>query len=466
MRTKSCGIETFFTPGQKTLPDCPPGRLIRRRTTKSNNSTERYARDCHTLYMFTQGEKSGLNVIFDKSKTIPVPSDTFKHETSKIEFVEFRSLLQLLQQRLSELEENIQSKDKTIHILTADLKSLHLKHDQLSTEHERLKAEANCRFTKYDCFQKLAKEKFQKAETDTMEFESFKSKTNDELRRVNKVTQNFQNKVNALSPNKTYASTVVEQTAIERSIKENSTTSRGNDAIVDGIRSIRDSMDNPSKPKTSDTSGKTCADKDVAACAPVTNDSPRRVPQEAGHNAHSPDTSSFNSPRSNSHTITTAGLKYAKNRDSSPESITPKRSVNYGGVLCRVTVDEKPRSVQNTVSKQTKDVFLGVTYKKAARYYLSGINHESTYEGIKTYVESKGVKISYLTLFKPKGRYSVRTAKINVSPNCSETVEAPGFWPDGVHCRKWYSEREWDSRCDQRYPQTDDERAYQDSHYH
>lgn len=88
-----------------------------------------------------------------------------------------------------------------------------------------------------------------------MEFESFKSKTNDELKRVNKVTQNFQNKVNALSPNKTYACAVVEQTAIERSIKENSTTSRGNDAIVDGIHSIRDSMDNPSKPKTSDTSG-------------------------------------------------------------------------------------------------------------------------------------------------------------------------------------------------------------------
>lgn len=45
-----------------------------------------------------------------------------------------------------------------------------------------------------------------------MEFESFKSKTNDELKRVDKVTQNFQNKVNALSPNKTYASAVVEQT--------------------------------------------------------------------------------------------------------------------------------------------------------------------------------------------------------------------------------------------------------------
>lgn len=141
--------------------------------------------------MFTQGEKSGLNVIFDKSKTIPVPSDTSKHETSKIELVELRSLLQILQQRLSELEENIQSKDKTIQFLTTDLKSLHSKHDHLSAEHERLKAEANCRFTKYDCFQKLAKEKFQKAETNMLELELFKSKTNDEIKRINKVTQNF-----------------------------------------------------------------------------------------------------------------------------------------------------------------------------------------------------------------------------------------------------------------------------------
>lgn len=62
-RAKFYGIEMFYS-----LPDCPPGRLINRKTTKSNSSTEKYARDCHTLYMFTQGEKSGLNEIFDKSK--------------------------------------------------------------------------------------------------------------------------------------------------------------------------------------------------------------------------------------------------------------------------------------------------------------------------------------------------------------------------------------------------------------
>lgn len=156
-----------------------------------------------------------------KAKQYQSFSETSKHETSKIKLVELRSLLQILQQRLSELEENIQSKDKTIHFLTTDLKSLHSKHDQLSAEHERLKADANCRFTKYDCFQKLAKEKFQKIpKTDMLELEFFKSKTNDELKRINKVTQNFQNKVNALSLNKTYASAVVEQTSNDRSLKK------------------------------------------------------------------------------------------------------------------------------------------------------------------------------------------------------------------------------------------------------
>lgn len=43
----------------------------------------------------------------------------------------------------------------------------------------------------------------------------------------------------------------------------------------------------------------------------------------------------------------------------------------------------------------------------------------------------------------------VRTAKVNVSPKCSQLVESPEFWPVGVICRKWYSEREWDERFEQ-----------------
>lgn len=123
-------------------------------------------------------------------------------------------------------------------------------------------------------------------------------------------------------------------------------------------------------------------------------------------------------------------------------------SVNYDGLSCHITEGDKPRPSNKT--KQHKDVFPGVTYKKAARYFLSGINKESTYDGIKNYVENKGVHITHLTRFKPKGRYSIRTAKINIASKCSQIVDAQEFWPDGVHCRKWYNDREWDSLCDRR----------------
>lgn len=149
------------------------------------------------------------------------------------------------------------------------------------------------------------------------------------------------------------------------------------------------------------------------------------------------------------------------------ERATQKRSVKYDGFSCQITVDDKLRSIRNSENKhQNKDVFLGVTYKKAARYFLSGIKEDSTYDGIKNYVENKGVHISHLVLFKPKGKYSIRTAKINVSPQCSQTVESPGFWPEGVYCRKWYNEREWDSICDQRNGQADEDWSYSSDKKH
>lgn len=79
---------------------------------------------------------------------------------------------------------------------------------------------------------------------------------------------------------------------------------------------------------------------------------------------------------------------------------------------------------------------------------MFGINYELIYEGIKIYVESKGVKILYLILFKLKGCYLVWIVKINVLLNCLEMVEVLGFWFDGVYCCKWYSECEWDFCCD------------------
>lgn len=127
---------------EKTFPDCPQGRLINRKTTKSNSSTEKYTvkRLSYFVYVYTRRE------------------------------------------------------DKIINSLKSDLKSLCSDHDFLCKEHERLKAEANSRFTKYE-----SNDNFKKNPTDQMELETFKSKTTDELKRLNNIFQNFQKQVSSLS---------------------------------------------------------------------------------------------------------------------------------------------------------------------------------------------------------------------------------------------------------------------------
>lgn len=48
--------------------DCPTGNLINRKTTKASSSAEKYARDCFTLYMFINGEKHGIENVFQKKQ--------------------------------------------------------------------------------------------------------------------------------------------------------------------------------------------------------------------------------------------------------------------------------------------------------------------------------------------------------------------------------------------------------------
>lgn len=112
------------------------------------------------------------------------------------------------------------------------------------------------------------------------------------------------------------------------------------------------------------------------------------------------------------------------------------RSVKYKGDSCVITVDEK------SSNQPEKDIFLGVSYRKTARYYLSGIDKLSTSLGIQNYIQSKGIKITHFVLFKPKPRSRLLSAKLNVPLQHAESIEHHDFWPNGVRCRKWFSERQ------------------------
>uniref|UniRef100_A0A8W8LUB3 WSC domain-containing protein n=1 Tax=Magallana gigas TaxID=29159 RepID=A0A8W8LUB3_MAGGI len=117
------------------------------------------------------------------------------------------------------------------------------------------------------------------------------------------------------------------------------------------------------------------------------------------------------------------------------------RSVKYKGDSCVITVDEK------SSNQPEKDIFLGVSYRKTARYYLSGIDKLSTSLGIQNYIQSKGMKITHFVLFKPKHRSRLLSAKLNVPLRHAESIEHHDFWPNGVRCRKWLSERQWEEKC-------------------
>lgn len=72
--------------------------------------------------MFTQGERSGIECVFDKNKTT---------RQSKINLVEIRVIIQSLTQRVTELEEALDSKNKTIASLRKQMQDLRSEHDQL-----------------------------------------------------------------------------------------------------------------------------------------------------------------------------------------------------------------------------------------------------------------------------------------------------------------------------------------------
>jgi hypothetical protein len=228
----------------RTQNSCPKGNLINRKGTKNSSIAQKYAKDCHTLYMFTQGDTSGIAYVFDKQKT----NDT---DVTKINTVELRVAVQSLQQRMNELEDTIKSKDKTISDLIPGLKTLQSQHEQLARNYEQLKAESTSKFTKYDSFQKLANTNFKRSEDDQIDFQNFKTKTTDDIKRLSKVTQNIQRHVNSQTPSKTYAKALskpdeMNETKHSRS-DEGKTTDKSSlkssdEQIIEGIESIRNNI--------------------------------------------------------------------------------------------------------------------------------------------------------------------------------------------------------------------------------
>lgn len=123
----------------KDQPDCPLEKLLRKKTSSGGPSisTCKYAKDCSILYMFLQGEKSCINDNFGKIENNPIVT-----EINKAKAVVLKTTIQLLVERIANVENIQNSKDKTISSLSSDLHSPQLQFKHLRSDHERVHAES------------------------------------------------------------------------------------------------------------------------------------------------------------------------------------------------------------------------------------------------------------------------------------------------------------------------------------
>ncbi|VDH93289.1 Hypothetical predicted protein [Mytilus galloprovincialis] len=133
--------------------------------------------------------------------------------------------------------------------------------------------------------------------------------------------------------------------------------------------------------------------------------------------------------------------------DNIPVRSTDRTTQSYNSRM-RSPESEISNGTGSTAAVQSTDdnFFTGVSRKRSARYYLSGIDSKSTRSGIMTYLESRNVQVTYLRLFQSRNSLRYVSAKLNVSEQCANIIEGENFWPSGVHCRCWLSNQAWYQR--------------------
>jgi hypothetical protein len=129
-----------------------------------------------------------------------------------------------------------------------------------------------------------------------------------------------------------------------------------------------------------------------------------------------------------------------------------------------VHISRKPNSELNKAndSNQKRDVFLGVTHRKrrTAKFYLTGIDCETSRDGIFNYVQESNIRVTYLSLFQSKYNKDCLSAKIHVPEENRTALCARSFWPPGVKCRPWISVYERKQNRENNYKYNHDNEEY------
>lgn len=109
-----------------------------------------------------------------------------------------------------------------------------------------------------------------------------------------------------------------------------------------------------------------------------------------------------------------------------------------------ITRDKTDANDNGRVPEQFDDLGEFVR-KRTKRYYIGGFMPSITESKIHGYVTYKGPKVSKVTIFRNRLKPTVIRLNVEDDDN-AHLVESEGFWPDGVVCRPWLTQTQYQSR--------------------
>lgn len=377
----------------KGIAGCPTGKIMNRKSTSESTAEAKYAKDCYSIQMFILCDDSQIEEVIRRDKLPQKPTCSSNHSKDDIN-IEQKVLIQSLLERVTKLENSLENHVKQIKSLQDTNNELNDKIIQLTTNHEHLSSDVTRKSIQTDSSIRLLKQHVKQLDDyDLNNFHENIHKVACEVERMNKVQTNAMKSLNELklAVKPSYACVTDPQGTPEKSKHQHLTENLTRD--------------------NTQTNTQSQINEHTTNC----NDNRQGELTEPIHSKHSSNT--VNSEREN---------------DLQPTERNIPRRIH---------------GVTETLDTPYENTFIGVTRNRTARYYLSGIDYRSTRSGILHFLETKGVTVTYLQIFKSKGNTQFITAKINVKSSDAEFVVNKNFWPKGVKCRQWYSQREWFNRC-------------------
>lgn len=411
----------------KTIEGCPKGNLIQRRTTKGNPSSVRYAKDCYALYMFCNGDTSHLTDVFDKKHD---PSDTPKSLN-----IDLHCLTQTLLERVRELESTVSNTNKVIKNMQKTISDLKSKNTALTADIDKVKNDFEAHSITCETFRKTTNSRLKCVDgLDSTEEHAKSQRVDNELLKLSKICQNHQKQLSELKFQKSFAAVVSPPKAPTTRLQTSDSTSR--------------STDHSQNPPENNTPGN-------GINTTTLGNSPHRVQDSSGANQINMQVKGV--------TDLQQSPKNTENNEQQPETIksTPEQQMNENKLPIPVHISREKIVPMKTESKKfnkpntekandKRDVFLGITHRrrKNAQFYLTGIDRETTRDGIINYVRDRDIRVTYLSLFQPKYNPDCLSAKIHIPEENRETINMRSFWPRGVKCRPWINAHERQQGCE------------------